>query len=101
MNFLPHLWVAKTESFPRASILTPTGFANLVQNSNIMELGRIQPEQRMACPDCRKLLPEWGLEDFEKTPRCPHCGVKVKLPEEVMNKLRNARHLGRNLDLMG
>lgn len=66
-----------------------------------MELGRIQPEQRMACPDCRKLLPEWGLEDFEKSPRCPHCGTRVKLPKEVMEKLRNARHLGRNLDLMG
>ncbi|MBT9585713.1 hypothetical protein IV102_20400 [bacterium] len=66
-----------------------------------MELGRIQPVQRMACPECRKLLPEWGLEDFERVPRCPQCGAKVKLPEEVMEKLRQSQYLGKNLDLMG
>ncbi len=55
----------------------------------------------MACPDCRKLLPDWGLEDFEKTPRCPACGTKVKLPDEVMEKMRSARYLGRNLDILG
>ena len=77
------------------------GLAFAARTSMNMELGRIQPVQRMACPDCRKLLPEWGLEDFEKNPRCPHCGVKVKLPDEAMEKLRAARYLGRNLDLMG
>jgi len=77
------------------------GLAFAARTSRNMELGRIQPVQRMACPDCRKLLPEWGLEDFEKTPRCPHCGVKVKLPDEAMEKLRAARYLGNNLDLMG
>ena len=62
------------------------------------ELGRIQPVQRMACPECRKLLPDWGLDDFEKKPRCPSCGQRVKLPDEAMEKLRQARYLGRNLD---
>lgn len=66
-----------------------------------MELGRIQPVQRMACPDCRQLLPDWRVDEFEKRPRCPHCGVKVKLPEEVMEKLRQSKYLGKNLDLMG
>ena len=66
-----------------------------------MELGRIQPVQRMACPHCRQLLPDWGLEDFEKEPRCPHCGARVKLPEEVMDKLRQSKYIGRRLDIMG
>lgn len=66
-----------------------------------MELGRIQPVQRMACPDCRQLLPDWSVDDFEERPRCPHCGVKVKLPDEVMEKLRQSKYLGKNLDIMG
>ena len=66
-----------------------------------MELGRIQPVQRMACPECSKLLPEWGLDDFEKKPHCPHCQARVKLPDEAMAKLRQRKYLGQNLDLMG
>jgi len=66
-----------------------------------MELGRIQPQSRMACPDCRHVLPEWSLEDFEKRPRCPQCGVRVQLPESAMEKLRQSRYLGKNLDITG
>lgn len=65
------------------------------------ELGRIQPEKRVACPDCRKPLPEWGLEEYEKKPRCPNCGTRVSLPDEVLERMRQQQFLGRNLDLMG
>lgn len=65
------------------------------------ELGRINPEKRMACPDCRKVLPDWDVEDFERKPRCPSCGTRVSLPEAVLQKMRESQFLGNNLDLMG
>lgn len=64
------------------------------------ELARIQPVQKMACPDCRQVLPEWSVEEFENRPRCPHCGRRVQLPEATMEKLRASRYLGKNLDFM-
>lgn len=64
------------------------------------ELGRINPEKRLACPDCRQVLPNWDVDEFEKRPRCPNCGRRVQLPENVMEKLRQSKTLGRNLDFM-
>ena len=65
------------------------------------ELGRIQPEQKLACPDCRRPLPDWDIEKYEQKPRCPNCGTRVSLPEEVLERMRQARYLGRNLDIVG
>lgn len=62
------------------------------------ELGKIDPEQRMACPDCRAILPRWTLEEMEAGPRCPSCGTRVKLPEEVLERARRQRYLGNNID---
>ncbi len=67
------------------------------------ELGNIQPIQRMACAHCRALLPEKtlaaALED--DAVRCPACGGSIRLPAEVVERHRQKRFLGRNLDITG
>lgn len=68
---------------------------------DMAEVGRINPEKRMACPHCRALLPEWSVDEVlgaEKL-RCPSCQRSVKLPDEVMERARRQRNLGRNLDI--
>jgi len=67
------------------------------------ELGSIQPIKRMACAHCQALLPEEtlaaALED--DTVRCPACAGSIRLPSEVLERHRQKRFLGRNLDITG
>ena len=67
------------------------------------ELGNVQPIQRMACAHCRALLPEEVLAqalDGDPVP-CPSCGGSVRLPDEVVERHRRSRYLGRSLDITG
>ena len=68
-----------------------------------MEFARIDPVKKMACQHCRAVLPDWTAEEVLNSPKltCPSCGGQVKLPDEVMERLRSSRHLGRNLDITG
>lgn len=65
------------------------------------ELGSINPVRRLACPQCRALLPDWSVEEILEAPelRCPGCGQAVRLPDELLEQARRSRHLGRNLDI--
>lgn len=67
------------------------------------ELGRIEAQKRIACPSCRAVLPQWSSEEIlaSEQLRCPHCGQSVKLPDEVYERARQTRYLGRNLDITG
>ena len=64
------------------------------------ELGKIHTRQKIACPHCRALLPDWSAEEILATDehRCPDCGKRVQLPEAVLEKARQSRFLGNNLD---
>lgn len=64
------------------------------------ELGKIQPQQKVACPHCRSLLPDWTSEEIlaDSEPRCPSCGKRVRLPEAVVEKAKKSRYLGTNMD---
>lgn len=65
------------------------------------EVGRINPEKKMACPHCRALLPDFSIDDIAegKKLRCPKCKERVKLPDEVVERAKASRYLGRGLDI--
>ncbi len=66
------------------------------------ELGRIDPIKRMQCPECRALLPDWTTEEAVAGElQCPSCSRPVKLPDEVVERARRSRYLGKNLDITG
>ncbi|MBI3927227.1 MAG: hypothetical protein HY319_16945 [Armatimonadetes bacterium] len=64
------------------------------------ELGNINPLKKMACPNCRAVLPEWSVDEIlGKEPlRCPSCGSRVKVPDDVLDRARRSRYVGGNLD---
>jgi DNA-directed RNA polymerase subunit RPC12/RpoP len=62
------------------------------------ELGRIHAQKKLACAHCQTVLPDWTSEELLDEPRCPSCGKRVKLPDEVLEKARRSRYLGTNLD---
>lgn len=67
------------------------------------ELGNVNPIRRMACPHCGDVLPEATLQEaleFESVP-CPSCGGSIRLPQDVVQRARQQRHLGHNLDITG
>lgn len=67
------------------------------------EVGRIQPQTRMACPNCRTLLPDFSIDDVaeERPVHCPQCRQQVRLPDELVARAKQQRYLGRNLDITG
>lgn len=67
------------------------------------ELGRIAPQTKMACPNCRTLLGDFSLDDVaEGRPIfCSACHQELRLPQELVDRARQQRYLGRNLDIMG
>ena len=64
-------------------------------------LGRIQPQTKMACPSCRHILQDFSIEEAAtgEPQSCPNCGQKVRLPEELVKRAKEQRYLGRNLDI--
>lgn len=55
------------------------------------ELGRIEVERKLACPHCRKLLPDYAPEEIldEEFPlRCSVCRRVVELPREYIEQVR-------------
>lgn len=66
------------------------------------ELGRIDPIKKMQCPECRSLLPDYTTEEaIAGELECPSCRCPVKLPDEVVQRARASRYLGKNLDITG
>ena len=65
------------------------------------ELGKIQAQKRIACPNCRALLPDWTPDEMLAGVHCPECRQPVQLPEEVLERARRSRYLGRSLDITG
>jgi uncharacterized C2H2 Zn-finger protein len=60
------------------------------------ELGRIDTERKLACPHCRKLLPDYTPGEIldESYPlRCGVCRRIVELPREYIEQVRR-KHLG-------
>ncbi len=57
----------------------------------------------MACPNCRTLLADFSLEDVaeERPIHCPKCNQQLRLPSELVNRAKQQRYLGRNLDIVG
>lgn len=57
--------------------------------------GRMQVERKLACPHCRKLLPEFSvqeiLESKEYPLRCGDCRRVVELPPEYVERLRQSQ----------
>lgn len=69
--------------------------------AEMTEIGRIESLQKMACPTCRSII---ALEDLEAAIegdriRCVNCGQTIKLPDEILDKIRKARYIGNNLDI--
>lgn len=64
-------------------------------------VGRIKPLTKMACPSCRNFLQDFSIEEAStgEPQACPHCGQKVRLPEELVKRAKEQRFLGRNLDI--
>ncbi len=63
------------------------------------ELARIKPQKAIACPGCRKVLPDFSVDEVvEGKPRCPHCGQRIKLPDELIERAKQQRYLGNNFD---
>lgn len=62
-----------------------------------MELGRMQVERKLACPHCRKMLPDFDpqeiLEAHEFPLRCAECRKVVELPPEYVEQVRQ-KHQG-------
>lgn len=65
------------------------------------EVGRIKPQQKMACPSCRALLPDFSIDEVAqgKQQKCPRCGQPVKLPDELVRRAKESQYLGRSLDI--
>lgn len=61
-----------------------------------MELpGRLQVERKLACPHCRKLLPDFTaqevVESHEYPLRCGECRRVVELPPEYVECVRRGQ----------
>ncbi|MBT9582649.1 hypothetical protein IV102_04830 [bacterium] len=61
-----------------------------------MELpGRMQVERKLACPLCRKLLPDFTaqeiLESDQYPLRCGECRRVVELPPEYVESVRRSQ----------
>ena len=65
------------------------------------EVARIKPQTRMACPTCSHILRDFSLDEVAdgKPQSCPKCGQKVKLPDELVQRAKQTRYLGNNLDI--
>lgn len=65
------------------------------------EVGRIKPQQKMACPSCRSILPDFSIAEVAdgKQQKCPKCGQGVKLPDELVARAKRERYLGGSLDI--
>jgi hypothetical protein len=65
------------------------------------ELGQIHPEKHLACPHCSSLLGEETVALIVEggDACCPSCGQAVKLPERVIEGMRQSRYKGKNLDI--
>ena len=55
----------------------------------------------MACPSCRNFLEDFSVEEAAsgEPQQCPHCGQKVKLPDELVRRAVGSRYLGGSLDI--
>ena len=64
-------------------------------------LGKINPVKRMACPECKALLPDWTIEEILATDdhHCPGCGQPIQLPAELLDRARKSQFLGKSLDI--
>lgn len=71
------------------------------------ELGQIHPEKKIACPHCNSPLSEDIVNalasdeiiDSGGGVPCDSCGQLVRLPQNVINRLRGSRHLGKSFDI--
>lgn len=64
------------------------------------EIGKINVSHKIACPFCNEFLSDELLAmfiDYDIVP-CPFCNQNIKLPDELVGKIRQSRHLGRNID---
>ena len=56
--------------------------------------GRMDIERKLACPHCRKLLPDFTaqeiLESHEYPLRCSECRRVVELPADYIEKVRSS-----------
>ena len=64
-------------------------------------IARIKPIKKMACPSCHQILTDFSLEGAAsgEPQECAHCGQKVKLPSELVQRAKEQRFLGSNLDI--
>lgn len=65
------------------------------------EIGRIESMQKMACPSCRNIIDPSDIGSVLEgnTIQCAFCGQKIKLPEEIAEKIRQSKYVGTNLDI--
>ncbi len=65
------------------------------------ELGKIESSQKMACPNCRQILNDLDINSLanENIICCPECGQQIKLPDEIVKKIRQSKFIGQNLDI--
>lgn len=65
------------------------------------QVGRIKPQTKMACPNCRTLLGDFSIEDVadERPINCPKCSQQLRLPEELVARAKRERYLGQSLDI--
>ncbi|MEW6283667.1 MAG: hypothetical protein AB1758_33960 [Candidatus Eremiobacterota bacterium] len=68
------------------------------------ELGRVEPVRRMQCGHCGQFLRDFSPDEVlagDGEVECNWCGKTVRLPDDLVDRLRRSRYLGRNLDITG
>ena len=77
------------------------GYDSIIQVDVMAEIGKIESIRKMACPHCNSLIEDIDVEALcsGENVCCISCGKPIKLPESVMEKLRQSAYLGRNIDI--
>lgn len=68
------------------------------------EAGFINPETKIICPNCNSFIEEIYPEEVDLTNGvmpCPSCKEPVRLPEDLVKRIKNKLNTGKNFDFIG
>lgn len=68
------------------------------------EAGFINPETKIICPNCNSFIEEIhpGRVDLNNgVMMCPCCKEPVRLPEDLVKRIKSRLNTGKNIDIIG